>query len=161
MCSARFGERFANLGLSTPICYWQTASGHEVDLVIETEPGSLIAIECKCKEKPDLKDSANLRVFRETEGKRLKQWMIVARTPTTYRLAGRYMGHGCQRLHRANLRKPKMTGLARLISFQFQPKSAVRCRARKLSNRPARCRRDNVLQKTGPATSFPNPTSAL
>lgn len=78
---------FANLGLRTPICYWQTASGHEVDLVIEIESGSLIAIDCKCKEKPDLKDSANLRVFRETEGKRLKQWMIVARTPETYRLA--------------------------------------------------------------------------
>ncbi len=67
--------------------YWRTASGPEVDLVIERAAGSLVAIECKWKEHPDASDSAGLRALDSVEGKLVKEKMIVCHTPAAYQLA--------------------------------------------------------------------------
>ena len=77
----------ANRGDTAPILYWRTASGPEVDLVIERPAGSLVAIECKWKEHPDASDSAGLRALESAEGKRVKEKMIVCRTQAAYKLA--------------------------------------------------------------------------
>jgi len=49
------------------ICYWRTAVGEEVDLVIETG-GRLIPIEVKASPRPRLADAAHLRAFRDEYG---------------------------------------------------------------------------------------------
>ncbi len=67
--------------------YWRTASGHEVDLVIERGGGEVIAIECKYKERPELSDAAGLRALEQAEKGRVREKMIVCRTPARYRLA--------------------------------------------------------------------------
>jgi predicted AAA+ superfamily ATPase len=71
----------------TPICYWRTASGQEVDLVLERAGGSLIAIECKWKEQPGPADAAGLRALEAVEKARIKQKMIVCRTRAAYTLS--------------------------------------------------------------------------
>lgn len=73
-------------GGTTPVLYWRTASGPEVDLVIERAGGTLVAIECKWKERPDPADAAGLRALESAEGKRVKEKMIVCRTKTAYKL---------------------------------------------------------------------------
>jgi predicted AAA+ superfamily ATPase len=49
------------------ILYWRTASGEEVDLVVETD-GRLLPIEVKATSRPRLKDAAHLRAFRQEYG---------------------------------------------------------------------------------------------
>ncbi|HVT43838.1 MAG TPA: ATP-binding protein [Thermoanaerobaculia bacterium] len=53
---------------ATEILYWRTASGAEVDLVIETG-GKLIPIEVKSTARPGHRDAQHLRSFREEYGK--------------------------------------------------------------------------------------------
>ena len=48
--------------------YWRTASGEEVDLVVETA-GRLLPIEVKASARPGLADAAHLRSFRAEYGK--------------------------------------------------------------------------------------------
>jgi len=78
---------FAGLGVRVPLCYWRTVSGHEVDLLVERSPGSVIAIEAKCKEQPGLDDAAGLRALESAEGGSIKEKVIVACTQVSYRLA--------------------------------------------------------------------------
>lgn len=68
------------------ICYWRTASGPEVDLVIERAGVALTAIECKWKEQPGASDTAGLKALEAAEPGRIKQKMIVCRTQAAYRL---------------------------------------------------------------------------
>ena len=49
------------------LAYWRTASGEEVDFVIETE-GRLLPIEIKASTRPGLSDAARLRSFRAEYG---------------------------------------------------------------------------------------------
>ncbi len=49
------------------ILYWRTATGEEVDLVIETA-GRLLPIEIKATDRPRLRDAAHLRAFRSEYG---------------------------------------------------------------------------------------------
>jgi len=49
------------------IAYWRTASGQEVDLVVEAE-GRLLPIEVKATARPRLSDAAGLRAFRADYG---------------------------------------------------------------------------------------------
>lgn len=49
------------------ISYWRTASGQEVDLVVEAE-GRLLPIEVKAAARPRLADAAGLRAFRAEYG---------------------------------------------------------------------------------------------
>jgi uncharacterized protein len=51
------------------IAYWRTASGQEVDFVVEAA-GRLLPIEVKATTRPRLSDAVHLRSFREEYGKR-------------------------------------------------------------------------------------------
>ena len=85
-----FGQvlrRCAALGVRVPLYYWRTVSGREVDLVIEISPGSVIAVEAKWKERPDLDDSAGLRALASAEAGRKVEGFLAARTDVAYRLA--------------------------------------------------------------------------
>ena len=69
-----------------PICYWRTAGGAEVDVVIE-RAGMLTAVECKWTEHPRDVDTKGLKAIEAAEPGKVKQKMIVCRTNTTYRLS--------------------------------------------------------------------------
>ncbi len=73
-------------GNPTPINYWRTANGPEVDMVIEQAGGLVVAIECKLKEHPDSADAAGLRSLAEAEKGRIKEKFVVCRTKVTYKL---------------------------------------------------------------------------
>ena len=77
----------ASQGRSMPIHYWRTANGQEVDLVVDQAGGTVVAIECKWKEHPDIADAAGLRALAETEESRVKKKYIVCRTKATYKLS--------------------------------------------------------------------------
>lgn len=68
------------------ICYWRTASGPEVDLVIERAGRALTAIECKWTEHPEAADTAGLKALEAAEPGRITQKMIVCRTQAAYML---------------------------------------------------------------------------
>jgi predicted AAA+ superfamily ATPase len=77
----------ASRGWSFPLCYWRTAGGAEVDLVLEREGGTAAAIECKWKEHPDSSDTAGLRALEAVEAGRIKEKFLICRTPVSYRLS--------------------------------------------------------------------------
>jgi len=58
------------------VCYWRTASGEEVDFVVETG-GRLLPIEIKATGRPRLGDAANLRTFREEYGKQARAGLLL------------------------------------------------------------------------------------
>lgn len=60
----------------TELGYWRTASGEEVDLVIETG-GRLIPIEIKASARPRLKDAAHLRSFRQEYGNKVRAGLLL------------------------------------------------------------------------------------
>lgn len=85
-----FGQivrQVASQGVSTPINYWRTANGPEVDLVIEQAGGMALAIECKLKERPDIADASGLRILAEVEKGRIKEKFVVCRTKVAYKLS--------------------------------------------------------------------------
>jgi hypothetical protein len=56
--------------------YWRTASGEEVDLVIEAG-GQLLPIEIEASARPRLADAANLRSFRTEYGKKARAGLLL------------------------------------------------------------------------------------
>lgn len=58
------------------ILYWRTATGEEVDLVIETD-GRLLPIEVKATARPRLADAAALRAFRAEYGKTARAGLLL------------------------------------------------------------------------------------
>ncbi len=74
-------------GWHFPICYWRTAGGAEVDLVLEKGGGMAEAIECKWKEQPDISDTAGLRSLESVEAGRITEKYLICRTPVSYRLS--------------------------------------------------------------------------
>jgi uncharacterized protein len=58
------------------ICYWRTATGEEVDFVIETS-GKLLPIEIKASAKPRLADCAHLRSFRDEYGRKARAALLL------------------------------------------------------------------------------------
>jgi len=58
------------------IGYWRTASGEEVDLVIETG-GRLLPIEIKAGARPRLADAGNLRSFRGEYGRKARAGLLL------------------------------------------------------------------------------------
>jgi hypothetical protein len=58
------------------IGYWRTASGEEVDFVIEAG-GKLLPIEIKAGARPRLADGAHLRSFRKEYGKRVRAGLLL------------------------------------------------------------------------------------
>ncbi len=62
------------------IGYWRTASGEEVDLVIE-EGGKLLPIEVKATIRPRLGDAVHLRSFRAEYGKKSRAGLLLHAGP--------------------------------------------------------------------------------
>lgn len=58
------------------VTYWRTASGEEVDLVIETR-GRLLPIEIKATSRPRLRDATALRSFRAEYGKKARAALLL------------------------------------------------------------------------------------
>lgn len=58
------------------VTYWRTASGEEVDLVIETG-GRLLPIEIKATSRPRLRDATALRSFRAEYGKKARAGLLL------------------------------------------------------------------------------------
>lgn len=84
-----FGQVFrrcVSLGRRLPLYYWRTVSGHEVNLVIELSPDSIMAVEVKWKEQPDMSDTSGLRALASVEGARKVESFIVVRPTAGYRL---------------------------------------------------------------------------
>ncbi|MCI4398729.1 MAG: DUF4143 domain-containing protein, partial [Acidobacteria bacterium] len=77
---------YAARGRSCPVSYWRTASGHEVDFLVEMAGAKLAAIECKLKEHPDPGDTAGLRKLAEAEKGRVARKYVLCRTHSSYRL---------------------------------------------------------------------------
>ena len=75
----------ASQGSSSPLNFWRTANGPEVDLVIEQAGGKAMAIECKFKEHPGKADAAGLRALAESE-EGIRKKVIVCRTKAAYKL---------------------------------------------------------------------------
>jgi hypothetical protein len=67
--------------------YWRTASGHEVDLVMEEGGGRIRAIECKYKEQPDTADAAGLRALEQAQKGLVMEKIMVCRTSVPHKLA--------------------------------------------------------------------------
>ncbi len=57
-------------GRRPEVLYWRTASGQEVDLVIEQDD-TLLAVEVKTTQRPKASDARHLRAFREEYGDRV------------------------------------------------------------------------------------------
>jgi uncharacterized protein len=60
----------------TEIGYWRTASGEEVDFVIEAS-GKLLPIEVKAGARPRLADVAHLRSFRAEYGRKARAGLLL------------------------------------------------------------------------------------
>ena len=56
--------------------YWRTASGAEVDFVVEAA-SKLLPIEVKAGPRPRLADAAHLRSFREEYGKKARAGLLL------------------------------------------------------------------------------------
>jgi predicted AAA+ superfamily ATPase len=67
---------------SADILYWRTASGEEVDFVIETG-GRLLPIEVKASARPRLTDAAALASFRSEYGKASRPGLLLHTGATT------------------------------------------------------------------------------
>ena len=58
------------------ILYWRTATGEEVDFIIETD-GKLLPIEVKASNRPRLADTVHLRSFRAEYGKKARAALLL------------------------------------------------------------------------------------
>jgi predicted AAA+ superfamily ATPase len=58
------------------VLYWRTATGEEVDFVIEAG-GALLPIEVKATAKPRVGDAKHLRAFREEYGRRCRPGLVL------------------------------------------------------------------------------------
>ncbi len=94
-CAGAFWESYAygqvarlwaGRGRPVPLYYWRTASGHEVDLVLELGGGEVLAVECRWKEHPTLRDAAGLQALEGAERGRVVEKVILCRTAQEYRL---------------------------------------------------------------------------
>ena len=75
----------AQRGPRPQILHWRTASGQEVDFVIEHQ-GRLLAIEVKAARRPPSSDARHLRAFREEYGEAVAGCLLLHGGDATYRL---------------------------------------------------------------------------
>jgi hypothetical protein len=61
---------------ATEVFYWRTATGEEVDLVIETG-GKLVPIEIKSTSRPSQADAKHLRTFRDDYGRQCRTALLL------------------------------------------------------------------------------------
>ncbi len=58
------------------VCYWRTASGDEVDFVVD-HPRGLLAVEVKASTRPRLDDAKGLRTFRDEYGRKARAGLLL------------------------------------------------------------------------------------
>ena len=86
---AEFRKAAANCGGTLPLYYWRTASGREVDLLIETGHRQVVAVEVKATEMPGRDDLKGLESFAHHYGaESLQKALLVCRTPNPYPVVG-------------------------------------------------------------------------
>ena len=78
--------RYAGRGYR--ISTWKTATGAEVDIILET-PGMIIPIEVKWTTKPSRKDIRHLETFLDLNSKRSKKGYLICRFPRKQKLSDR------------------------------------------------------------------------
>jgi predicted AAA+ superfamily ATPase len=78
--------RDSNLGRRPEVCYWRTATGEEVDFVIDSG-SSLLPIEVKTSSTPRVADARHLQSFRAEYGKRSRAALLLHTGDTTEWLA--------------------------------------------------------------------------
>lgn len=80
-------KRFLDTGHSPALWFWRTASGDEVDLLVETGPERFVAIECKITEQvtPDSLKAIR-RLAKEYGSRSVPRARVVCRTATAYPL---------------------------------------------------------------------------
>lgn len=70
------------------VCYWRTATGTEVDFVLE-HGDDLLPVEVKATARPGINDTAGIRAFREAHGKRSRAGLLLhCGTETSWILPG-------------------------------------------------------------------------
>lgn len=75
----------AQRGTRPQILHWRTASGQEVDFVIEHQ-GRVLAVEVKAARRPPPSDARHLRAFREEYGEAVAGCLLLHGGDATYRL---------------------------------------------------------------------------
>ena len=69
--------RDATIGVKRPeICHWRTASGEEVDFVVDTGSG-LLPIEIKATKRPRVTDARHLQSFRAEYGRQARTGLLI------------------------------------------------------------------------------------
>lgn len=69
--------------------HWRTSDGAEVDLVIETFDGDVIAFEVKAHQEAGGRDASGLRILRDSLGEQFRAGFILNTGPVAYRLEDR------------------------------------------------------------------------
>ncbi len=75
----------AHVGRRPEVLYWRTASGQEVDLVIE-HAGRLLAVEVKATRRPTARDARHLVAFRQEYGEAVAGGLLLHDGAETFRL---------------------------------------------------------------------------
>lgn len=75
----------AQLGARPQILHWRTASGQEVDFVIEHQ-GRLLGVEVKASRRPPASDARHLRAFREEYGEAVAGCLLLHGGDATWRV---------------------------------------------------------------------------
>jgi predicted AAA+ superfamily ATPase len=75
-------------GRRPPLWFWRTATGNEIDLLVETAPEVFLAIECKTAEQPGADATRQFYALRDEYGARsLQRAFVACRTSTAYPFA--------------------------------------------------------------------------
>jgi uncharacterized protein len=69
--------------------HWRTSGGAEVDLVIETYDGDIVAFEVKAHQEVNPRDAAGLRTLRDSLGDAFRAGFVLNTGPTAYRVDDR------------------------------------------------------------------------
>lgn len=69
--------------------HWRTSDGAEVDLVLETFDGDIVAFEVKAHQEASNRDASGLRILRDSLGDRFRAGFLLNTGPVAYRLDDR------------------------------------------------------------------------
>ena len=84
----------------TSIGHWRTHDGHEVDLVIEHDDGTVTAFEVKAASRISAKDTRGLRALRKSLGGAFNSGIVLSTGELAYRLDGNIIAVPIDRLWR-------------------------------------------------------------
>ncbi len=76
MVVADLYKTYLHRGEESPLYFWRTSLGDEVDLVIDTQTG-LLPVEIKLSETPNLEMASGIKVFQEAFGEKARPGIVV------------------------------------------------------------------------------------